>query len=201
MKPEKLEKLRALADKTFMYNERAEKIIENYKWYLFGKKRLNKLQTIVFKNISNSECEAWYINKNNTIFHVIYVGEKSDTILNTDSVFLHELGHAIVKEYNLCDPDFLEKEKEFQAWMVAFWLNSKLKNKQKLSSSVCLASYDFFDFLSENKTRIKDYQKIKNETFSVLDYIYRACPYGFLNIIVKKLKKRNKDLYKNFRIK
>jgi hypothetical protein len=114
MKPEKLEKLRALADKTFAYNEKAEKIIEAYKWYLFGKKRLNKLQTIVFKNISNSECEAWRLNKDSQLFHIIYIGEKTDTVLDTNSIFLHELGHAIVREYIYLILIFQKKKKNIK---------------------------------------------------------------------------------------
>ncbi len=125
--------------------------------------------------------------------------------LDTNFIFLHELGHFFLFRY---DDKFLNKTykklpesiiREYQADMIADFLsrkyNIKIQTKSKLFN---LSSYGFFNlFIKEkNKSFYRKVLEIKNETYKAIEKIFNN-PDDTLKQLDKKLKiyKPGKDFY------
>lgn len=138
----------------------------------------------------------------------IIVGlKRAEKNIDINFVFLHELGHFFLFNY---DYKFTNKTiknlpaciiREYQADMIADFLsrkyNIKIQTKSKLFN---LSNYGFFNlFIKEkNKSVYKKILKIKNETYKAIKQLFNN-PDDVLKKLNKKLKnyKPEKDFYIN----
>jgi hypothetical protein len=138
--------------------------------------------------------------------HTIVIGQEPVIKnLDTNFLFLHELGHFFLFRY----PNELQKKtgkrlpehiiREYQADMIADFLsrkyNIKIQTKSKLFN---LSNYGFFNlFIKEkNKSFYRKVLEIKNETYKAINQLFNSSD-DILKQLDEKLKayKSGEDFY------